>query len=210
MRLILLLALMMSQLQQKAGTKTPLPTTPKSPSITCSEADAAKACASFKQLVEAHDKDILSEISTKPAFVCFRPKEDAFVIFRVEQPIPSAPWIKDKDGKGENHVVLSSAFFSEYRNGVLYALRFGLQNWHRVDESSEPTYEYEATRGEWKGLKISIDGTEITVEYPFTNANSTTTEYSLTIRRSTGRFTETFASEKRPLTVGTGTCLIYR
>ena len=166
MRLILLLALMMSQLQRKAGTKTPPPTTPKSPSITCSESDAAKACASFRQLVEAHDKHILSETSTKPAFVCFRPKEDAFFIFRAEQPIPSAPWIKDKDGKAENHIVLSG-FFSEYRNGVLYALRF-------------------------------------------TNANDTTTEYSLTIRRSTGRFTETFASEKRPLTVGTGTCLIYR
>jgi hypothetical protein len=47
----------------------------------CPDSDAMLACKSFRQLLDAHDTDLLDSI--KPtSYVCFRPKEDRFFVFR--------------------------------------------------------------------------------------------------------------------------------
>jgi len=64
--------------------------------------------------------------------------------------------------------------------------------------------------GRYKGLKIDIDDSELSIDFPFNNQIGGTTQYSLTIRRSTGRFIETYSSDNTATTTHSGTCLIYR
>jgi hypothetical protein len=193
--------------QQKIGEKSQPAAKPKTPSVTCPPTEASKACSSFRQLLDAHDKEILEILSSPTSYVCFRPKDDAFLIFHMN-PLSRYGWVKSEDRVGQ--IQYSSAGLTEYRDGVLYQFKDARRYWYRYSPDDEPMFHSETTDGMFKGLKVDILDTEISVDYPFKNQNGGTTEYSLSIRRSTGRFTETFRSESEPATTYSGTCLIYR
>jgi invasion protein IalB len=72
--LTLLMLFSVAQGQQTTVKKPSLPTTPKIPTVNCSEAETSKACSSFKQLLEAKDKELLDSLSSPTSYVCFRPK----------------------------------------------------------------------------------------------------------------------------------------
>jgi len=93
---------------------------------------------------------------------------------------------------------------------VFYTVKDGRASWYRSGPDDEPLFHSEATEGMFKGLNITIDQTEILIDYPFNNQNGGTTQYSLTIRRSTGRFVETLESEAKTVSTHLGSCLIYR
>jgi hypothetical protein len=58
--------------------------------------------------------------------------------------------------------------------------------------------------------QITIDSDEIFVHYDFLNTGNKTTDYSLRIRRSTGRYVETLEVKgSEPLELS-GTCLVFR
>ncbi|MGA3016014.1 MAG: hypothetical protein ABSF62_02765 [Bryobacteraceae bacterium] len=203
----MLLALFsVAQAQQKATAKPQPPIKPKASGVNCSEAQIEKACSSFKQLAEAHDKDILESLEP-PSYVCFRPNEDAFLIFHVDAP-NTWTWKKSDDEDGQ--IQTSRATLTTYRGGLLDVAKAGLGYWRRSWSGQEPYFDSESTEGIFKGLKITILPTQVFVEYPFQNQNGGTTQYSLTIRRSTGRFTETFAVNDTPSTTNSGTCLVLR
>lgn len=197
----------MAQGQQKTAKKPPLPTTPKTPTVNCSEAQTSKACSSFKQLLEAKDTELLDSLSSPTSYVCFRPNEDAFLIFHVNAPM--GLWETLKSGRERQH---NWQVLGDFRNGILYHTATIGGEWNRYHfgkELTEPTFtssdeEYN------KGATVNIDAVEAFVEYPFQNQNSGTTQYSLKIRRSTGRFTETFWINNVSVSENSGTCLIYR
>jgi len=203
--LLITVSLSVVQAQQKTAEKPQVSTNVKAPAITCSEPAALKGCRTFKQLLEAHDRDILDSVSSPIAYVCFRSGEDAFLIFRSEPPSEYG-WKKLEDG-GETQEFTSAAMLTEYRDGVFYRVEDGRGYWRRY--LPEPVFHSEAKGGLFKGLKVTIDDTEISIEYPFRNDTTETTNYSLIIRRSTGRFIETYAGKGIPIT-HSGTCLIYR
>jgi hypothetical protein len=65
------------------------------PTIKCTDPDSMVACKSFKQLVNARDKDLLdSLVGDKDsrqrhfAYVCLRPKSDVFKIVEFNEPLP--------------------------------------------------------------------------------------------------------------------------
>jgi len=66
----------------------------KIPQINCTDPDSAKACGSFRQLVDAHDADLLESalgIGTirreqHMSYVCFRPHMDTFEVLSI--PVP--------------------------------------------------------------------------------------------------------------------------
>lgn len=117
-------------------------------------------------------------------------------------------WEKAEDGEGERY--RSRASFTEYRNGLLYEFKDHSGAWYRYDKDDEPIFRFEVKDGREKGFKVSVFDAEISVEYPFENQNGTTTHYSITIRRSTGRFTEAFEVENSPAQTHLGSCLIYK
>jgi hypothetical protein len=148
-------------------------------------------------LVEAKDKAVLKSISSpsRPAYVCFRPTDDAFVIFHVTTLSPDG-W--------------ASAEVEEYRGGFFYSFRAGDGNWTHTVPADESTFESQTTDGLFKGLKIAIDSTEIEIDYPFTDQSRGKVDYTLSIRRSTGRFVERFTSERYPPVTYSGMCIVYK
>jgi hypothetical protein len=205
--LLLLVLFSMAQAQQRTPERSQPPTKPKTPTVNCSGAEASKACSSFKQLLEAHDKDILDSLSSPTSYVCFRPNEDAFVIFHEDAPGPYR-WQKLDEGAGERQ--LGVPVLAEFRNGVVYRITPGFGSWFRSSPDAEPLFKSRSDEQFNDGATILIDDTEISISHPFKNQNGETTQYSLTIRRSTGRSLETFASGNTPIATYSGTCLIYR
>jgi hypothetical protein len=107
-----------------------------------------------------------------------------------------------KDDIGEKQWETSAVALTEYRDGVFYAVKKGRSTWYRIAASEEPFLSFYPTEGLLtKDVGISIDGSESTASYSFKNQSGGTSQYSLTIRRSTGRFTETFSAEGTPDTI---------
>src|ERR1035437_10032167 len=96
-----------------------------------------------------------------------------------------------KDDIGEKQWETSAVALTEYRDGVFYAVKKGRSTWYRIAASEEPFLSFYPTEGLLtKDVGISIDGSESTASYSFKNQSGGTSQYSLTIRRSTGRFTD--------------------
>ena len=55
--------------------------------------------------------------------------------------------------------------------------------------------------------RISVDDTNISVRYSYKNKNNDSTDYTLTIQRSTGRFTESFEATGTEPFEDSGTCI---
>ena len=154
-----------------------------------------KACGTLRQLIEAHNKELLSTISSPPAYVCFRQNQDAFVIVHFDKP-NSTRWSSSKE-LGEAQ--MSKLAYSDFRQGILYdaALIDGI--WTRRGSGDDaPAFDGLETVGPWKGAIAKIDQSQLLITHPFANLAGGTTRYSLTIRRSTGRFNETFDVEGPP------------
>jgi hypothetical protein len=197
--------LIAAQGQRKTAPKAQPQIAPKTTTLNCSDTQTTRACNSFKQLLEAHDKDILASLSTPTSYVCFRPKEDAFLIFHLLGTL--GPWEKLE---GAKEIKWSSQAFAEFRDGVLYYDLYAIGAWNRMNPSdTEPVFKSSNVISN-DDATVYIDAAEILVSYPFKNQNGGTTQYSLTIRRSTGRFIETFAIKNTPSSSNSGTCLIYR
>ena len=202
----LLMLFSVAHAQQKAAEKPRPPTKPQTPTVNCSEAQTSKACSSFKQLLDAHDSDMLVTLSPV-SYVCFRPIEDAFLVFHTDALSPYG-WRPPDDGVGQ--IQESSANLLEYRDGIQYSAKSARRYWYRYGPDDKPVFHSETTEGRYKGLKIDIDDSELSIDFPFNNQIGGTTQYSLTIRRSTGRFIETYSSENTATTTHSGICLIYR
>ena len=64
------------------------------PAIKCTEPDSLVACKSFKQLVDARDKDLIDSLTGDKeskqrhfAYSCLRPKDDAFEVIEFDEPL---------------------------------------------------------------------------------------------------------------------------
>jgi hypothetical protein len=94
---------------------------------------------------------------------------------------------------------------------VIHGAQEGRSAWYRYDATDVPHFDYQSKEGLLTtNLFIRIDGSEAYFGYSFENQNKTTTQYGLTIRTSTGRFSESFSAEGLPEITHAGTCLIYR
>jgi hypothetical protein len=208
--LLLVLLLNVAQAQPKPATE-PQPPSIKLPTVNCSDAETAKACSSFKQLLDAQDKDILKNLYFPSSYVCFRPKDDAFLIFHIGAPGPKL-WKKwEKVDVGPVETQSGFPALTEFREGVFYHEAIGMGDWTRYNNlDTLPTFTLRPNGGNTDGMAIVIGETEISVTYPFKNRNDETTQYELTIRRSTGRFSETFAVNEKRIVIHSGTCLIYQ
>jgi hypothetical protein len=179
--------------------------------------EAYESCNSFKQLVTANDKEIMASLSTT-SWVCFRPRTDEFIIFHMK-PLSSSAWQWSNDAQWQ--IQYSGFLLSEYRDGVRYRFEGVGHYWHRSNSDSEPIFSPESIGKnatptfypKSTGHRFFITDTEISVDYPFLNQNNGTTQYSLVIRRSTARFTESYtavgAGGTPTIIKHSGSCFVY-
>jgi hypothetical protein len=98
--LLLVVSGIVAMAQTKPGTasSSSKPTTAPPrvlPTIKCVDPDSMAACKSFKQLVDARDKDVLTALTGDKgsrqrhfAYVCLRPKADVFIVVEFDEPQP--------------------------------------------------------------------------------------------------------------------------
>jgi hypothetical protein len=83
--------------QTKTGatstSKKPPSTGRTVPSVRCTDPDSMVACKSFRQLVDARDKDLIDSLTGDKeskqrhfAYVCLRPKDDVFKVVEFDEP----------------------------------------------------------------------------------------------------------------------------
>lgn len=176
--------------------------------IKCSDPEAAVSCNSFKELVASKDVGILEALHDDHVFVCFRPKNDVFLIFSYMNPSKVRPTSQS----AELSIRLGIATLARYKNGV-----------------SDPGGETVYTSGSWSkssagwtdytghslakgddGL-ITIDTDEGKVEHTFDSESDDKVSYAFTVRKSTGRYSESFTNDRKNHHVEfTGRCLVPR
>ena len=185
--------------QSQANTKN------ASPIVTCSDATTQKACRSFKQLVDAHDADILDRISAPPLYVCFRPDEDSFLMISFREPRKYL-WKQAKDSTDETQLAFLRV--DEYRDGVSRSFKTADGVWRRYRADTQPFMEIDMK----DGFKGTVSENELVISYPFKNQEGGMTQHSLSLRRSTGRFMESFTivPSTNSFATASGSCLIYR
>jgi hypothetical protein len=144
--------------QQKTAEKPPPSIKAKPPIITCSEAATSKACTSFKQLLDAQDKDILETLSLPQSYVCFRPNEDAFLIFHVRVPEKDG-WEKADDDVGQTQGFKKTAGLTEYRDGVFYTDHSVREYWRRFRPDEEPLFHSDQRNSRLLSTKLKSPST---------------------------------------------------
>jgi hypothetical protein len=182
----------------------------------CPDAEAQQGCKSYQELVRAKDKSLPDH-----GYICFRRKEDEFFAVAFSTPYFSKRWDEESKQMVPDETPRKGIGYAQtYKDGVL-------------DSSRMPTFNFS---GQWKPMAysesgvfisdvlnfkkqdendndvgVSIDETQIMVQFKYQNQLDKTMYYALTIQRSTGRFTESFRpeSEKISLSENIGYC-VYR
>jgi hypothetical protein len=180
--------------------------------VICTDTDSKTACNTFKAMAEANDRDIVSVIDgTQVAYVCPRPKVDEFFVVSFTRPeeykyIPIDP--KNPKGAVTQTDVVS---FIVYALGVEASNLYELGTWKRLVNDPAIDFTVFTSSQESTGLEVRIDAAEVYLKSEFKNANGTQTVNMQTIRRSTGRFRETWAIKdaKDSFQVMQGQCFMY-
>jgi hypothetical protein len=133
-----------SEAKGQQAAKTPSsPATRKISVITCNDKTSTIACESFKQLVEANDKDVLDAIKGEKsatghhvAFVCLHPKADRFTILSFDEPLDSSFSKLHHDTQNDQ---LSARVF--YLTGGRRISQDGIYKWYS-DYSDDKLYTF--------------------------------------------------------------------
>ncbi len=183
--------------------------------------DTSGARRSFNELLSAKDQDVLASIREPHTYVCYRRNKDEFLLVSFGPEDREWTWSPSADNP-ETQEALEPVFVSDYRHGATDSHGVGLMvvgKWTRRKDSPALPSFYAADRpvdpnDTSRSSNVNIDNDEFRLEEEFQNIAGGVTDYTLTIRRSTGRFTESYdvkarASESGTLTEDDGRCSIF-
>jgi hypothetical protein len=201
-------------------------TQPARSAFVCPDPEVVKACKSYEELLKAKDVGLLTD-----AYVCFRTgvaiagigapsNEDEF--FVVAFSIPRFRQRRDKDSK--QMVPDTEATYAGFGNihtykdgiedfAVMPSLSFS-GTWTPADSGRfiSDTLNFKNQDESDPDVGVSIDPNQFNAAYKYQNPLNKTMRYSLTIQRSTGRFSETYQEEPKevPFKTGTGRCVFHK
>lgn len=169
---------------------------PSMPAADCETAYSA-GCHSFNEMVKHDDREVVSAISKNTdALVCFKSGEDAFLIVSYNNPFKN-------DHSVERAVGIIT--MTRFKNGQRDTDQYWVGSWSRAKGASPEDARFLANNG-----KGSIYPTSVYLTYAFQNVAGSLTTYSLKIRLSTLRFTESYdATTKKTPYHGEGEGMCY-
>jgi len=201
----------------QAPPKKPVQKTPAAkPTFTCPDTEAQQACKSYQELLKAKDAS-LPDIRS---YICFRKSEDQFFVVTFNTPYFPKHWDRDLKEMVPNEAPRPGLGYAEtYNNGVLDSTTMPTLNFSGQWQSLYPEsnlFNSDKINGKKLDEKdpnvgVTIEDAQVNIEYKYANRMEKTITYTLTIQRSTGRFSESFLAEgdKFPFSEGTGYC-VYR
>ena len=135
-------------------------------------------------MVQGKDKDALAFMTPEYfSYVCFAKDADEFTIFAFSTPI-SDLYRKDKPSAFESQN--STAFVQGFKNGVSKEFQVLPGKWQRMGAIAE---YFSSDMGD---QKINASESEISYTETYENLKGSKTYHTVSIRRSTLRFAETF------------------
>lgn len=177
---------------------------PTPSSFVCPDLEAKKACESYQELLKARDSGLPNE-----SYVCFRKTDDQFFVVGLDISAASAYALSReteafgllssyKDGVDNPSIQPNGGFSGKWKD-FGWGPRFSAEP--ILDSNAQPIRD-----ANW----VTIDSEQIAVSYVYKNTLKEDIGYSLTIQRSTGRFSEEFRQGGVPISpAATGRC-IYR
>lgn len=159
--------------------------------VDCSKFGSSPGCKSFNEMVGHKDKGLLDSLGDgdRYAFICFHEDEDSFFVFEVGPPYEFRP---AKGNPALEESSLETAAYSKYERGVFSDFRPWIDHWRKTRTLGSDSETFQSTN---RGSACFIDSAEVVIGFRFQNVKGTQTDYTLHIRRSTGRFVETFATK---------------
>jgi len=204
----------------KAPAPTPLAKKPHSAQFTCPDERAAESCKCFEELWRARDQSVRTYLG-HTAYACFENGGDRFFIVQVTDPV--FPIHFDSQGgraapnAGETSEGLGST--RSFSGGIENTSTMPTSHFGGIWRAflGDATFEATIINGQEMSADskfaadhgISIDPEQITVAWRFKNKLEKDVEYSLTMQRSTGRFSESFTEPpaKVPFLAHAGRCI---
>jgi hypothetical protein len=181
----------------KSGAAQKTATRKDNARFTCPDALAAEACKSFEELYKAGDESVRPSNNARTGYVCFRPKSDEFFILQLF---------------GQESVS-GAAISREFGYGYIGVFA------HGVEDSSTPPGSFSFS-GAWTGplsptftaakindqsvsdpnvIGLVLDPEQFMMAWRYKNEIGKDTDYRLVVRRSTGRYYESFNEKSVPL-----------
>jgi len=187
-------------------------------SFVCPDPEYEQACKSYEELLKARDAAV-TPAAGNTRFVCFRKKTDEFFVIYFSTPIFSKKWDEQLqqlvvdpgatdqgfgavhtfvDGVLEVSAAPSMSFTGKWIAGYYGGGSFvsNMINFKKQDETNPES-------------SVVIDDSQIAIQSTYKSKVETKVKYTLTIQRSTGRFSETFLreSEQIPFAENVGRCV---
>ena len=153
----------------------------------------SEGCTSYNEMVAKQDKDLMGALKNGTTLVCFRPGEDVFFLISHNRP-------GDGDfSKSPNPNTLHAFGFlayDRYKDGVLDYDAWLIGDWTKSKLLDVPASFVAADKG--TNANAIVTETEIAYSYTFENLSHTKTNYSVQVRESTLRFSETYTFPDLP------------
>lgn len=197
-----------------AGTAKPAPV-----AVPCPDPIFQKACKSYDELRRAGDPGVRSSVDRGGfAYLCFREPEDEFFVVELGGPTywsktrfdPKRKISVPEDGAEAIGLGWARAFVGGVEDGSAIPLASFSGKW-KASDFVAPSFQLERINREPVDTSSSIfaNDEQIWIARRYNNRFGTTIDFELVIRRSTGRFSETYqeATAKTPFSRNDGRCL---
>lgn len=148
-------------------------------------------------MVTSKDTELISQItSAQQVYVCFRPAEDVFMLFDFNEP-GVLQYHKTAEGYFEAY---GHIFYKRYKDGLLEESRTATGTWLKAGVEDSGDF----ITPDKNQVHSSIGDSEVSVTYEFPNLHHTITNYSVSLRRSTLRFSEEYTFPQTPIVTKKG------
>lgn len=153
----------------------------------------SEGCKSYNEMIVKKDKELMEFIENESdVYVCFRPGEDVFLFLGFKTPGDA----KFRMGSSGYLEANGQTVYFRYSGGVMEDSKIGNGVWTKFAVKGGPAF---FTR-EGSEVRSSISDSEFSVAYTFPNLSHKTTNYSVSVRRSTLRFSEQYTFPQPPAT----------
>jgi hypothetical protein len=148
-------------------------------------------------MLAAKDKDVVTALGPRyQAYVCFRSGEDIFTIVSFSKPLS---WLLRRVTKtGVPWGQPGTASVARYKDGLSDDYRAFFGKWTKQESDTGGMFVGMEISASDKTQGITITDSEVVATYKWINLNNTTTTYTLKIRRSTKRGSETIQAPPPP------------
>jgi len=147
-------------------------------------------CPSYNEMIAKGDKDLLGLINGSHVFACFRPNEDVFFVASLIEPYPGE--YTARSATAPNSLQSTGIFsYARFKDGFQEDATTLTGLWRKTALINVATF---SAKDDQNTAHAAASDTEVSYDNSSRSSNNARAVYALHIRRSTLRFSETYAT----------------